>query len=85
VRDGALPANIAIATFDPDGTYGNHTDGQSHAAIFLADHGDSILVTDQWVGQPVHQRVIRYKGGSGDPANDADQYYVIESPQTEQT
>jgi hypothetical protein len=28
-----LPAGTAVATFDPDGRYGNHTDETSHAAI----------------------------------------------------
>jgi hypothetical protein len=27
------PAGTAVATFDADGRYGNHTDGSSHAAI----------------------------------------------------
>jgi hypothetical protein len=68
---------VAIATFDTDRRYGNHTDGRSHAAILIARHEDGLLVWDQWVGQPVHQRTIRYRGGSGNAANDGDAFHVI--------
>lgn len=33
VESGAVPVGTAVATIDPDGHYGNHTDGTSHAAI----------------------------------------------------
>jgi hypothetical protein len=74
----ALPKGLAIATFDPDGRYGNHTDGRSHAAILLARQGDGLLVLDQWKGQPVHQRLIRFRAGQGDPVNDGDRYALAE-------
>ena len=73
-----LASGTAIATFDPNGRYGNHTDGRSHAALLLAVNADGLLVCDQWVGQPAHQRTIRYRNGVGDPANDGDQFYLIE-------
>jgi hypothetical protein len=41
-------------------------------------NSDGLLVLDQWRGQPVHQRVIRYRGGQGDAVNDGDRFYVIE-------
>ena len=78
VRAIRPPAGTAIATFDPDGRYGNHTDGRSHAAILVATQGDGLLVWDQWVGHPVAQRVIRFRGGSGQAVNDGDQFHVIE-------
>src|SRR5712672_2307338 len=34
--DRTVPAGTAIATFDPSGIYGNHTDGRSHAAIYIS-------------------------------------------------
>lgn len=71
------PATV-IATFDSDGSYGNHIDGRSHAAILLAENTDGLLVIDQWLGQPVHQRTIRFRDGAGDAANDGDRYYVVE-------
>jgi hypothetical protein len=67
----------AIATFDPNGRYGNRTDGWSHAAILIARRDDGLLVWDQWVGQPVHQRLIRYRAGQGQAVNDGDAFHVI--------
>jgi len=79
VQGADLQPGTAIATFDPNGTYGNHVDGRSHAAIFLASHTDgSIDVLDQWLGQAVHQRTIRNRRGAGDAVNDASRYYTIE-------
>ena len=58
VKGSTLPTGTAIATFDPDGTYGNHTDGRSHAAIYAGQDAAGLQVWDQWLGQPVHQRTI---------------------------
>ena len=77
VRSSPPPAGTAIATFDPDGTYGNHTDGRSHTAILLEVRSDGLFVRDQWVGRPVATRLIRFRGGQGDPVNDGDAYYTI--------
>jgi hypothetical protein len=60
VKGLSLAAGTAIATFDPDGTYGNHTDGRSHAAIYVGQNRTGIQVWDQWVGQPVHERTILF-------------------------
>jgi len=38
-----------------------------------------LLVLDQWIGQPVHQRVLLFRAGEGDAANDGDAFYVIEA------
>jgi hypothetical protein len=78
VRGNNPASGTAIATFDPDGTYGNHTDGTSHAAIYVSQDGNGLLVWDQWTGQPVHQRTIAFRGGVGKPVNDGDAFYVIE-------
>ncbi|HSZ88066.1 MAG TPA: BPSL0067 family protein [Acetobacteraceae bacterium] len=78
VRGGAVPAGAVIATFEPDGRYTNRVDGGSHAAVLIAENSDGLAVYDQWVGQPVHQRVIRYRGGSGNAANDGDRFHVVE-------
>lgn len=79
-RGTALPAGTAIATFDANGVYTNSTDGTSHAAIYVSHDAIGILVWDQWVGQPVHQRTIRFQGGAPGvkPVNDGDAFYVIE-------
>lgn len=77
-----LPAGVAIATFDPNGRYGSHLDGRSHAAILTAVLADGLNVWDQWRGRAVAQRVIRFRGGQGDAVNDGDAYRVIETEPT---
>jgi hypothetical protein len=52
--------------------------GESHAAILLAENSDGLLVVDQWLGQPVQQRVIWFRSGRGKAANDGDRFYQIE-------
>lgn len=78
-RLGEIPTNAAIATFDARDRYANAVDGSSHAAIFLSRHEQGIEVIDQWVGQPVHRRTIRFRNGQGHAANDADRFYIIET------
>jgi hypothetical protein len=78
VCGGGIAPLTAIATFDPNGRYASRTDGSSHCAILLAENADGLLVLDQWLGQPVHERVIRYRAGQGDAANDGDRFYVVE-------
>jgi hypothetical protein len=74
-----IEKGTAIATFDGDGMYGNHTDGTSHAAIYVGQDTLGIQVWDQWTGQPVHQRTLRFQGGAPGvkPVNDGDAFYVI--------
>ncbi|UXY09462.1 BPSL0067 family protein [Kosakonia sp. ML.JS2a] len=45
-----IAPGTAIATFDDNGQYGNHTDGRSHAAIYMGQDDTGIEVLDQWVG-----------------------------------
>jgi hypothetical protein len=77
VRGNDVTSGTAIATFDANGTYGNHTDGSSHAAVFIAEIDEGLLVWDQWLRHPVAQRTIRFRGGQGRKVNDGDQFYVI--------
>ena len=78
VKNSTIAVGTAIATFDPNGTYGNHTDGSSHGAIYVGQNAAGLQVWDQWTGQPVHQRTIRFQGGAALPANDGDMFYVVE-------
>ncbi len=78
VREALFEIGTAIATFDANGKYGNHTDGRSHAAILLALDTDGLLVLDQWVGRPAGERKIRFKNGKGKACDDGDRYYIIE-------
>jgi hypothetical protein len=79
VRDGDVPAGTAIATFDPNGTYGNHVDGRSHACILEAETKNGLEVIDQWMGRACARRTIRFKRGAGLPVDDGDAYHVIET------
>lgn len=85
-----IAPGTAIATFDSSGRYGNHTDGRSHAAIYLGQDANGIRVLDQWVShrltrtgekitvpQPVHERIIRFHKAPR-AENDGDNYYVVE-------
>lgn len=85
-----LVPGTAIATFDPSGKYGNHTDGRSHAAIYLGQDATGIQVLDQWVrhdtdktGRPisvphrVSPRTIFFRK-SPRTENNGDNYYVVE-------
>lgn len=76
-RSGDLAPGTVIATFDASGRYANATNGTSHAAVFLAYASDGLRVLDQWQGQPVHERLIRYRGGVGPAVNDADAYHIV--------
>jgi hypothetical protein len=77
-RGNDVETGTAIATFDPSGHYGNHTDGRSHAAIFIAEHDDGLRVWDQWRGHPVQRRTIYFRNGVGKAVNDGDRFFTIE-------
>jgi hypothetical protein len=70
----------AIATFESDGSY--TSESGNHAAIYLHQDDRGIWVYDQWQGQPVHKRLIRFEGGSGgkwgNKSNDGKRFAVIE-------
>lgn len=78
-----VPGTV-IATFDDDGRYGNHTDHTSHAAIYLGQTREGILVLDQWKGK-THKldhipqpRLIRFVHASpAEKVDQGDQYYVV--------
>jgi hypothetical protein len=79
--DTTIPEGTAIAAFDPSGTYGNHTDGRSHGAIYISQvAGQGLAVYDQWLGQPVHERTIHFRDSAytGHAVNNGNEFYVIE-------
>jgi hypothetical protein len=78
--NAVIQQGTAIATFDAGGKYTNSTDGTSHAAIYVGQNLQGLQVWDQWLGQPVHQRTIRFQAGAPGvkPVNDGDAFYVIE-------
>ena len=68
-----LPGTI-IATFK-NGRYPNVTG--YHSASYISQNERGIWVWDQWQGQPVHKRLIRFKSGRGIASNDGDAYSVV--------
>jgi len=74
-----LRRGTAIATFEADGTYTSRSG--NHAAIYLDQDATGIWVYDQWRGQPVHKRLIRFEGGRGSgrgsKSNDGKRFAVI--------
>lgn len=73
------PRGLIIATFNNAGRYANATDGSSHICVLLAKQPEGLRVVDQWVGKPVGERLIRYKGFVGKPVEDGDAYYAVET------
>jgi hypothetical protein len=75
-----IARGTAIATFESDGSY--TSESGNHAAIYLHQDDRGIWVYDQWRGQPVHKRLIRFDGGSGarwgSKSNDGRRFAVIE-------
>jgi hypothetical protein len=75
-----IARGTAIATFEGDGSY--TSESGNHAAIYLYQDERGIWVYDQWQGQPVHKRLIRFEGGSGgkwgSKSNDGTRFAVIE-------
>jgi hypothetical protein len=64
VRDNPdVVPGTAIATFEEDGTY--TSEPGNHAAIYVGQDATGLWVYDQWRGQPVHKRLIRFEGGKG--------------------
>jgi hypothetical protein len=70
----------AIATFESGGSY--TSESGNHAAIYVFQDDRGIWVYDQWRGQPVHKRLIRFEGGSGSKrgtkSNNGRRFAVIE-------
>ena len=76
VVDSTLHPGTVIATFN-NGRYPN-THGH-HAAILINQDERGIWVWDQWLGKPVHRRLIRYRNTNSAiaPANTAQDYRVV--------
>lgn len=76
----ARGANVAVGTIIAtfvDGVYPNNASG-NHAAVYVSQDAHGLTVWDQWTGQPVHKRVIQFRGGQGSMSNDGDSFSVVE-------
>lgn len=76
VKGASVFPGTAIATF-VDGRYPQGPAGQ-HAAIYIEQDTDGIVVWDQWPGQPIQRRKILFRGGEGPRFTDGDAFSVIE-------
>ena len=85
--DLKLPAGTVIALFDPDGHYGNHTDGTCHAAIYMGQDSTGLRVIDQWIERrdeqidkihPPQNRIIHFRNSNGLPVNQGEGYRVVQ-------
>lgn len=73
VKGEKIAPGTAIATF-VGGVYPNAGTG-NHAAIYVSQDDKGVTVWDQWKGQPVHKRVMKFTGTGG--SNDGDAFSVI--------
>ena len=71
---GSIAPGTVIATF-LNGRYPNKTGW--HAAIYINHDERGIWVWDQWLGKPVHKRLIRYRTDRADAGNTAQAYRVV--------
>jgi hypothetical protein len=70
-----IKEGTVIATFFDGKSY------KGHAAFYVSQDGDGIIVVDQYQGlQKIQKRKIRFKGKADakDGVNDGDSYYVVE-------
>ncbi len=84
--DTALAPGTAIATFDANGRYANHSHG-NHAAIYLSQDANGIRVIDQWnrrnaqgrivSQQPPHIRVLQFDDRRG-ASDNGNRFSVVE-------
>lgn len=72
VGNNIEPGTI-IATFKKN-RYANKSG--FHAAIYVSQNENGVVVFDQWQGQPTHKRLIRFEN-KGIDSNNADSYHVI--------
>ena len=74
VLDSQPRPGTVIATFK-NGRYPNKTG--HHAAIYIKHDSSGIWVWDQWLGKPVHKRLIRFRDDNVNPGNTAQKYRVV--------
>ena len=85
--DGAvIAAGTAIATFDATGRYASLADGSSHAAIYLGQTPQGIMVIDQWnehgsdgsvAARRPAERLIKFANPGASPADQGGAFHVI--------
>jgi len=74
LAQGSIKPGSIIATFKK-GVYPSKTG--YHAAIYIKHGEDGIWVWDQWVGKPVHKRLIRTRYDNATASNTAQAYSLV--------
>ena len=74
VMPNRLRPGTIIATFE-NGRYPSYTG--YHAAIYISHDEDGIWVWDQWIGKPVHRRLIRTRHDGAPASNTAQEYRIV--------
>lgn len=77
----SLPRYTAIAVFDKDGHYGNHTDGTSHTALIVSQNKKGMYVIDQWKKGshfPQGRFILWHNPGSSSPIENGENYRVVQ-------
>ena len=77
VLGNTIPVGAIIATFKNDRYPNKHG---HHAAIYIRQDKNGIWVWDQWLGKPVHQRLIKTRYDGADPGNTAQRYRLVRIP-----
>ena len=73
----ALRPGTPIATFDDADRYANATDGSSHAAIYLGQDRNGLVVLDQWAGSAASVRTIPWSAPGATAANTGTAFRVV--------
>ena len=69
-----IAAGTVIASGWINGKYTSMPRG-NHAAVYEGQNAQGIQVIDQWKGQRVHRRTLRWGGGSA--SNNGDAFYIV--------
>jgi hypothetical protein len=79
-ENAAIPVGTVIATFDDKGKYPSHSTG-NHAAIFISESDEGIVVRDQWKNKTdppsPSRRTLQFRDGKGSASNDGDRFWVV--------
>ena len=72
-----LAPGTPIATFSGNDRYANATDGSSHAAIYLGQNHNGMVVLDQWAGSSAAVRIIPWSNPGAAAANTGAAFRVV--------
>ena len=68
----SIKKGTVIATFKSESQY------KGHAAIYVEQNSNGIIVYDQWKTKAISMRLIRFNRPENGISNDGDKFYVVE-------